>query len=248
MSATDRSTVTVITVCLNSAATVERTIRSVLGQTYRRVEHIVVDGGSSDGTLDIVERYRRHLAKVISEPDGGMYDAINKALSVSEGEWIHVLNSDDYYASRTALARAVACLDENYTNYFRMWREYPSGRRVLQSWRGLRWALYVAAFIPHPTLVLSRSQYEAVGPYDPSYRIAGDHELILRCVRRWPPREHPLALTVMTQGGMSAKHLDVSLAEFARATERHGMPRALARSVMRAKKAWWHLRVSRQPS
>ena len=97
--------ISVITVCFNSQATIERSIQSVVAQQWPEVEHIVIDGGSTDGTLAILERFRPHLAVLVSEPDKGIYDAMNKGLARATGDVVCFLNADDQYANATVLAQ-----------------------------------------------------------------------------------------------------------------------------------------------
>ena len=97
ISAPNKPLVSVVTVCLNSEKYLEQTIQSVIGQTYGNIEHIIIDGGSTDGTMDIVRRYRGRIACLVSEPDKGIYDAMNKGIALAKGELVGILNSDDYY-------------------------------------------------------------------------------------------------------------------------------------------------------
>lgn len=233
--------VSVVTVCYNSARTIRRTVASVLAQQYPALEYVVVDGGSTDGTLDILEEYRPQLSKVVSEPDEGIYDAMNKGLRLASGEWIHILNSDDYYAADDVLRAAIPRLDPGRTNYFQMWREYADGRRDLQDWTYRRWRLFVSAFLPHPALIVSRSQYETIGLYDTSYRIAADHDMILRLTGRWPGLKHDLPLTVMQQGGVSGVEPGCSLREFSQVTRGHGLPALVAALIQSLKRIWWKI-------
>lgn len=235
--------ISVITVCYNSALTIRRTIESVASQKYANIEHIIIDGGSTDATMSIVEEHSRTVSKIVSEPDEGIYDAMNKGVSMATGQWIHVLNSDDYYPAPDVLSAAVPMLDPERTNYFKMWREYDDGRRGLQDWEYSRWRLYVSAFLPHPALIVLRRQYEVAGLYNTRYRIAADHDMILRLTARWPGVKHDLALTVMKQGGASALHLETSLREFRSVTERHGLPRAVAAGIYQFKKRWWKIKT-----
>lgn len=237
----DPPAVSVVTVTYNSEATLERTIESVLSQTFRPIDYVVVDGGSTDSTLDILKRYEGRL-RHISEPDNGIYDAMNKGVRLARGSWIHILNSDDYYAAPDCLARAVSSLDESRTNYFDMYREYEDGSRILQTFTFRRWRLYVAAYLPHPSLIVSRAQYDAVGLYNADYRIAADHDMILRLLARFPAKREPFPLTVMTQGGASGQHLGLSLEEFRQVTCAHGLPPAAASAIRLAKNVWWGAR------
>ena len=162
----------IITVCYNSERTIRRTIESVLNQTYENIEYIIVDGGSTDSTLEIIAEYETGISKLISEPDDGLYHAMNKGIAISTGTWIHILNSDDYYADEKSVSKAVMLLDSNKTNYFWMLRETIDGTRFLQRWKFNRIMLFLSAYLPHPALIVAREQYEAVGTYDLDYQIA----------------------------------------------------------------------------
>ncbi len=107
----------IITVCLNSEKTIETTIKSVIDQSFTDFEYIIIDGKSSDKTLEIIEKYKDSRIKIISEKDKGIFDAMNKGVSLSKGKWIHILNSDDYYYSKNSLVNASKFLDEK-NNYF----------------------------------------------------------------------------------------------------------------------------------
>lgn len=234
-----RPLVSVVTVSFNSGKTIRRTIESVANQTYDRIEFIVVDGGSTDDTLSIVGEYADVVSRIISEPDQGIYDAMNKGIRAANGEWIHLLNSDDYYAAPNVIESAVRVLDPASTNYFWMWRESSDHRRVLQAWTYSRWRLFISAFLPHPSLIVSRAQYDAVGLYDVNLRIAADHDMILRLTKRWGGRLHDFPLTVMQQGGASEVNKLLSLREFERLSRRHGLPSLIARLVFVLKRIWW---------
>ncbi len=233
--------VSVVTVCFNSVRTIQRTLDSVFNQNYPNLEYIVIDGGSTDGTLAIVDQYRDRIAHVASEPDAGVYDAMNKGIRRATGDWIHILNSDDFYAGPDALQMAVPLLDRTRTNYFQMWRLFEDDRRDLQDWTYRRWRLFVSAFLPHPGLIVSREQYESVGLYDTRYRIAADHDMILRLTERWPGLKHGLPLTVMQQGGYSEMNMTKALQEFEAVTIRHGLPMPMAGLLYQLKRFWWRI-------
>ncbi len=234
-----RPLVSVVTVSFNSGKTIRRTIESVANQTYDRIEFIVIDGGSTDDTLSIIDEYSDTVSRVVSESDRGIYDAMNKGIRAANGEWIHLLNSDDYYASPDAIESAVRVLDPTRTNYFWMWREAVDQQRVLQAWKYSRWRLFISAFLPHPSLIVSRAQYDAVGHYDVNLRIVADHDMILRLTKRWVGRLHDFPLTVMQQGGASEVNKLLSLREFERLSRRHGLPSLIATLVFVLKRIWW---------
>jgi len=102
----------IITVSFNSVATIETTLSSVAGQTHTDIEHIVIDGGSTDGTLEIIDRYRSGLAHVIAGPDKGIYDAMNKGIAVASGDIIGILNADDFYADRDVITHITSAFED----------------------------------------------------------------------------------------------------------------------------------------
>ncbi len=233
--------ISVITVCFNSAGTIQRTLESVASQTYPNVEYIVVDGGSKDATMEIVQKFRPAIHHVVSEADRGVYDAMNKGISLATGAWIHLLNSDDFYVDCNALKNAVPLLDPLRTNYFPIFRQFGDESRDLQDWHYSRWRLFFSAFLPHPGLVVSREQYSAAGLYDLRYRIAADHDMILRLTKRWPGLKHDVNLVVMQQGGLSEQNMRSSLHEFRDATVRNSLPWPLATLFMYMKRIWWRV-------
>lgn len=233
--------ISVVTVAYNAAGTIERTIESVLSQTYQNIEYLVQDGGSTDGTLDIVNRYGDRIA-LVSEPDKGIYDAMNKGVARATGEWIHILNADDWYTGPDALERAVPHLDPARTNYFDLIRSYEDGSQVLQSLNVKPWMLYVSAFLPHPGLIVSRAQYDRIGLFDDTLRIAADHDFILRMVKQLPPKHVAMPLAYMDQSGLSATDLSGSMNEFAQVTVSNGLPRIIAEIFRIIRMGWWRMR------
>lgn len=182
--------VTVITVCLNSKETIERALQSVRSQTYQNLEHIVIDGGSTDGTLDVIESHRRNSMVIISEPDHGLYDAMNKGVKKSTGDIVCFLNSDDYYSSKETISEVV----ENFKKYnldfcltdveFFHSRRPEKKTRVYRSKsfkpRRLAWGFMPA----HPGLFSKREVFEKCGYFDTTFKISGDYEWIVRCFKR----------------------------------------------------------------
>ena len=108
----DNPLVSIITVCFNSERTIEQTIKSVLNQTYKEIEYIIVDGQSTDGTLDIINKYSSQIAKIVSEPDEGLYHAMNKGISMATGDIVGIINSDDWYEPYT-VEEVVKCFVQN---------------------------------------------------------------------------------------------------------------------------------------
>lgn len=178
--------ITVITVVFNGARTVEQTIQSVLAQSYANIEYIIVDGGSTDGTLDILRKYDQYIDYWVSAQDAGIYDAMNKGIALANGEFIGMLNSDDFFATPSAVATIVqrlvetkadavfSCLDiVNPADLTQIYRKY----RVTQF---SRWMLRIGIMPPHPTFYCKKSCYAQACLYRTDYRIAADFEMLVR--------------------------------------------------------------------
>lgn len=203
--------ITVITVCYNSAETIAHTLRSVREQTYGNIEHIIVDGGSKDNTLEVIKAEGLHVTKVVSERDNGIYDAMNKGIRLAAGEVVAFLNADDFYRDTDVLVRVAKVmqaeqLDALYgdVEFFRpgkqdsVARRYNSGRFTAGR---LGWGWMPA----HPALFVRRALFERYGTFRTDYRIAGDFEFIAR-VFRHPELRHrhlPESLVRMQLGGVS---------------------------------------------
>lgn len=203
--------ISVITVCYNSANSIEHTICSIVGQTWAKKEHIVIDGASLDGTSDILARHRLQLAQVVSEPDRGIYDAMNKGVALATGEVIGFLNADDVYANPGVLARVAEVmaredLDALFADAEFFHAEYPG--RAVRRYRSARFEPDRIAWgwMPaHPTLFLHRRVFERFGTFRTDYRIAGDFELIARIfhANTLKYRYLPEVLVRMRSGGVS---------------------------------------------
>lgn len=180
-------TVSVVTVAFNSAQTIERTLESVAAQTYPHVEHIIVDGGSADGTMEIVRRFERSGLRWISERDRGMYDAMNKGLALATGMCVGILNSDDWLEP-DALSDVAACFESEECGYTfgDVYLANPDGRRFgLMASMDLdrlgRDYLYTMPYL-HQTCYIRRSLLGRIGQYSLEYRLSADHEYIIRLI------------------------------------------------------------------
>jgi glycosyltransferase involved in cell wall biosynthesis len=230
--------VSVITVCLNSARTIAKALSSVQAQTWPDIEHIVIDGGSVDGTQAIVAN-SDSPAVIVSEPDRGIYDAMNKGLARASGEVIAFLNADDHYADPTAIERAVSTMRESDVDAVwgdvafydpgsgKLVRRYNSGRfspgRLDQGWMPA-----------HPASFIRRSLFDKVGDFDTSYRIAGDFDFFARLFTRTAPTylHLPRVLVNMTMGGISTSGWRNTLLlnrEVLRACRQNGIASSYAR-------------------
>lgn len=207
--------ISVITVCFNSVATLEQTLKSVASQSHDDIEHIVVDGASTDDTPAIIARNRDRLATVISEPDRGIYDAMNKGLANATGEVICFLNADDQYTSSNVLSLVASQMRQHQLDslmgdvgFFketmpdRITRRYRSDRFTPAR---LAWGWMPA----HPALFLHRDVVARVGRFKTDYRIAGDFEFIVRVFHGHDVRYRhvPEVLVRMRLGGASTAGL-----------------------------------------
>ncbi|WKZ65496.1 MAG: glycosyltransferase family 2 protein [Flavobacteriales bacterium] len=170
--------VSIVTVVFNGAFTLERTIQSVLGQSYPFIEYIVVDGGSTDGTLELLRRYEDRVDLWVSERDKGIYDAMNKGVALATGEWVALINADDWYEPE-AVARAMeAAKDRPATNIVHgdIWIHYPNGHRKVKRARQSGFLLkYWEMVLNHPSFFVRRSYYKG-RPFDAALRVSGDHK------------------------------------------------------------------------
>jgi glycosyltransferase len=185
--------ISIITVSYNSVYTIEDAINSVISQTYfPEVEYIIIDGGSTDGTLDILENYKDKFAVYKSEPDDGIYDAMNKGLSFATGDIIGILNSDDLYVNNKALEKVANMFDEHpLLDFLYGDLEYVKKNDVNQVVR--RWISepYYPDFFnngnvpPHPTMFLHKRVYLQAGIFDTNYKLAADYEYMLRICKKF---------------------------------------------------------------
>lgn len=178
--------ISVVTVCLNAQQRLEAAIRSLLGQNYRNYEHIVIDGGSTDDTLEILERYRDGITTLISEPDGGIYDAMNKGIQLASGHILYFLNADDALYDDNVFVDVIAAFGrfpQADVLYGDAQLLYPDGRRKLATYpKVLTWRHFRDRTLCHQSVFTKRSAFARVGLFETSYRLAADFAWILKSI------------------------------------------------------------------
>ena len=177
---------TIITVVFNGAKTIKHTIESVLNQTYENVEYILIDGNSSDNTMDMVNEYKDTIDTIISEPDKGLWDAINKGIGLATGDIIGLLHADDFYTDEKVLQRVVSKLEESKTDTLfadLLYIKDDNLDLVLRYFSAKNFTpkkLTYGLMPPHPTFFVKKSVYEQYGTYRTDLKIASDYEMFVR--------------------------------------------------------------------
>jgi len=203
--------ISIITVCFNAHEYIEQCMNSVIYQNFDRYEYIVIDGGSTDGTVEIIKKHSDRLAYWHSKPDRGIAHGFNLGLEHASGEWIVFLNSDDYFANDNVLGRFGLELSglESVDVAFGQVRniERQAEEKVLSSalvGNSFKWADFIKQdTIPHPASFTQRSYFEHYGMFDEDYMIAMDYELFLRAGKSIRTRFIPILVTKMREGGVS---------------------------------------------
>jgi len=230
----EKKSISIITVTYNSAGTISDTIKSVLAQTYPNIEYIIVDGFSTDGTVDIINSFGKNISKFISEPDKGIYDAINKGIKIASGDIIGILNSDDFFYDNNVIERVALVFNEKEIdaaigdvqfvdplNTSKIVRYYSS--------KHFNTGKFKYGFMPaHPSFYVKRELFGKLGYYKTDYKIAADYELLIRFLYvnkiRYKYLEMPFVS--MRTGGVSNKSICSNFIlnkEIARACKENGI-------------------------
>jgi len=207
--------ISIITITFNSENSILQTLQSVKNQSFNNYEYLLIDGGSKDGTLNIANK-QNHISKIISEPDKGIYDAINKGIKNSTGEIIGFLNSDDSFYDENSLKHIVDAFDDDTDCVFGDLIYTDKNGNIKRVWKGsaFKMGAFKKGWMPaHPTFYCRRSVYEKLGLYDDSFKIAGDFELMLRFLEKHNIRSKyiPRTLVNMKVGGASNNGLKSKL-------------------------------------
>jgi glycosyltransferase involved in cell wall biosynthesis len=240
----------VITVVFNNVTDIERTMLSVLNQTYKHIEYIIVDGGSTDGTLQIIEKYKARIAKLISEKDNGIYDAMNKGLAIATGDYVLFMNSADEFYSADTVANVFATAAGADIYYGETEMIDQQGNSLGQrrhaapenfTWRSFKYGMSVS----HQAIYIKRSLVE---PYDPKYQLSADIDWILRAAKKAKSIVNVHQYVAKYQvGGMSKLKHRQSLAERFDIMKRHYglLPTLFNHAVIAFNLGWYWLRNRR---
>lgn len=218
--------ISIITITYNSAATLPRALESVRSQTYGDIEHIIVDGASTDGTVEIIKNYSKGPSdkvpstkevRWVSEPDGGIYDALNKGIRMATGDVIGFLHSDDVLYSPDSIGQIAAAFESSGADVVYGDLEYRHGDKVVRRWRSnafRRGDLKYGWMPPHPTVYVRREVYRQVGPYDEWFRISADYDMMLRIFTAgYKTCYIPQVLVAMETGGASNRDAKARLSK-----------------------------------
>ena len=203
--------VSILTVTYNSSETLEACFRSIHNQSHPHIEHIIIDGGSTDGTVEIVKKHNDKIASWISEPDHGLYDAMNKGIKAADGDIIGILNSDDIYADNSVIENVARTITENNVDSCYgdlVYVERKDTAKIKRQWKagGYKREKFKKGWMPpHPTFFCKKSVYEKLGMLNLDFPLAADYELMLRFLykHRVSTAYIPKVLVKMRNGGTS---------------------------------------------
>lgn len=211
--------ISIITITYNSASSLQRALDSVQSQTYKDIEHVIIDGASTDGTRKLIEAYAKQYKNVkwVSEKDNGIYDAINKGIRLATGDVIGFLHSDDMFYSVDSIGQIVAAFEQNQADVVYGDLQYMRGNKVVRRWKSNAFnprALKYGWMPPHPTVYVRREVYQQVGEYDSWFRISADYDMILRIFTAGYNTHYiPEVLVCMETGGASNKNTKARLSK-----------------------------------
>ncbi len=190
--------VSIITIAYNSAETIEDTIKSVVNQGYKNIEYIIIDGGSTDDTLNIIDKYKQDISIFISEPDKGIYDAMNKGVKRASGTIIGILNSDDIYANDSVIDNVVKTIGDHDALYADLvYVERVDTSKITRTWKSgfyKQGAFKYGWMPPHPTFFVKKDCYQKYGAYNLKLKSAADYECMLRMIHK-----HKISLAYLPQ-------------------------------------------------
>jgi len=203
--------ISIITACYNSESTIEDTIKSVISQDYNDIEYIIIDGGSKDKTLEIIKRYQDKITTIVSEKDHGIYDALNKGISLASGDVIGLLHSDDFYPNNNIISNVVnTFIDKGVDSIYGdlQYVDRINENKVIRYWKSGQYkdGLFLKGWMPpHPTFFVRKEIYQKYGAFNLSLKSAADYELMLRLLHKFKISTAyiPEVLVKMRVGGKS---------------------------------------------
>ena len=207
--------VSIITVVFNGQNTIKDTVKSVLTQDYPDIEHIIIDGASTDGTMQVIQSYSDRIAHIVSEPDQGIYDAMNKGIKLATGDLVGILNADDFYASSDVISTVVKQFEISQVDSVfgdLVFVKPDALDQVIRYYSSAKFhpKQFAAGWMPaHPTFFVKRWAYEQYGLFKTDYKIASDYELLIRFLAKYQLsyRYIPKVMVKMRAGGVSTKNL-----------------------------------------
>jgi glycosyltransferase len=206
----------IITATYNSEATIEDALKSVASQSYSNIEHIIIDGGSKDNTLKIIENYKDKIAYFVSEPDKGIYDALNKGINAATGDVIGFLHADDLFYSNLVLEKTAKQFSENITDSIYgdlLYVSKENTEKVIRNWKAGKYSIKKLKrgwMPPHPTFYVKKDVYVNFGTFDTDFKIAADYDFILRVLGKYKISTNylPEIMIKMRVGGESNKNIN----------------------------------------
>lgn len=207
----EETKVSIITVCYNSEETIEDTIKSVINQNYSNIEYIIIDGLSTDNTLEIINKYQDKIAKIVSEKDEGLYDAINKGIGLATGNIIANLNSDDFYIDNNVISDVVEKFIQEKAEALYADLYYVDAidtNKVVRKWVSGHYkdGLFFKGWMPpHPTFFVKKEVYNKYGSFNLAFKSAADYEIMLRFIHKHKVKIAylPRVIVRMRIGGVS---------------------------------------------
>lgn len=225
--------ISIITVCYNSISTIEKTILSVINQSYQNIEYIVIDGGSTDGTVDIIKKYEKYITYWVSESDKGIYDAINKGILIAKGDVIGLINADDWYES-DAISKCMVFYKEQDIDvlYGNMRFIRFNGRKdIIIPSTNLK-KLKSEMIICHPASFITKNAYNKWGLYNDTYKIAGDYELIVRMYLKGAKfKKINVLISNFTEGGISSNFTLKNFFENKKVRKEHNLQQLVGKEI-----------------
>lgn len=207
--------ISLITAVYNEVETIGDCIKSIINQTYPDIEHIIIDGSSTDGTIDVIQKYKDKIAKVVSEPDKGIYDALNKGLKLASGDIVGFLHADDVYAHEKVIENVVSQMENHNVDSCYgdlLYVNKNNTEKIIRYWKSSPYkqgSFKYGWHPPHPTFFVKRAVYEKYGGFDTDFEVSADFELMLRFLEKYQITTMyiPEPIIKMRIGGESNKSL-----------------------------------------